>query len=489
MVGEQRKYEVFISSTSQDLGAVRDVLIQTTLRCGHFPSAMELFIAGGARDVEYIEDCIRKSDIFVILVGARYGSVVKDLGKTYTRLEYDLAIKHKKPVLAFLLNDKEYAEERGKLAEGDPERKHDDDLREFRELIKQHPGGFGRIVKFFGLEAIDKLATTYELELQAAIRKLGGKGGWVRSELYDVLETRVHLGEIVGDNPFFQRFVDRLNAFDVLSRRTIEKVPRLKRAIADYFLDQYLGRMIQLGIRNLFFESGSSIAFLSEAFIEWLTEDWIREVYRDLNIQTNNILTYLDFVLSEHIRIELYPYGPPEAKYGATFGPLTTIPRLQPPTSPRPLANKARKVVGEMRKGLIDRYQDRGIILMTASGIELSEESEFPGPHVGSYYNKLFKRALLESACPTVMFLDENKVPKPFDVGDCFPVCDEKMSWSKVCQTNPLAIAIAASTEERFNDLGQLLKEMNLCNIEGKHYGEMAYTLIASNEHFQSLWP
>ncbi|TEU18886.1 MAG: DUF4062 domain-containing protein [Anaerolineales bacterium] len=378
MVGEDRRYEIFISSTSKDLQKVRELLIQTTVQCGHFPSAMELFIAAGAKDLEHIEDCIRKADLFVILIGARYGTVVKDLGKTYTRLEYDLAIEHKKPILAFLLNDKEYAEERGKLAEGDPERKHDDDLREFRELVKQHPEGFGRIVKFFGLEAIDKLAATYELELQDAIRRLGGKGGWIRGELYDVLKTRVSLSAIVGDNPFFKRFVDRLNAFDVLSMRTISKVPHLKRAIADYFLDQYLGRMIESGVRNLFFESGSSIAFLSEAFIERLREDWMLEVYRDLNIQTNNILTHLDFVLSEYIRIEMYPYGPPEAKYGATFGPLTTIPRREPPTRPRLLSKKAREVVGEIRARLTKRYKDHGVILMTASGIELSEESGFP---------------------------------------------------------------------------------------------------------------
>ncbi len=66
------------------------------------------------------------------------------------------------------------------------------------------------------------------------------------------------------------------------------------------------------------------------------------------------------------------------------------------------------------------------------------------------------------------------------------------MSWSKVCQTNPLAIAIAASTEDRAKQLEQFLNEMDLCNIEAKRYAEheeIAYTLIASNEHFQNLWP
>jgi len=487
MVGEHRRYEIFISSTSKDLKEERETLIRTTLKCGHFPSAMELFTVAGAPTVEHIEDCISKADLFVILVGARYGAEVKGLGKTYTELEYEFAIKYEKPILAFLLSDEEYARERGKLKEGDPERKHDDDLRAFRESVKQYAEGVDRHVQFFELEKKGELAEKYALALPDEISKLGGKQGWVRGELYDGLKTKISLGETVSENPFFQRFVDRLNAFDVLSDRCVSKVPHLKRAIANFFLDMYLARIIDAGVRNLFFESGSSIAFLSEAFVKRLLEDWMRKVSPDLRIQTNNILTYLDFVLSERIQVELYPYGPPEKKYGATFGPLTAVPEREYPTHPRLLSKAAREAIEEICDWLIKHYKDRGIILMAASGVDLSKESEFPGLHVGSYYNKLFKRAILAAACPTIIFLDETKMPQEFKIGKCFSVCDEEMTWSSVCQTNPLAIAVATSTKEKAKELERLSSELTLCHVEAK-YEDTCCTLIASNEHFQNLW-
>ncbi|MBM3299217.1 MAG: DUF4062 domain-containing protein [Deltaproteobacteria bacterium] len=488
MIGEDRRYEVFISSTAKDLRKAREALIETTIKCQYFPSAMELFTRVGARSVGLIEDCIRRADVFVILIGARYGSEIEESGKTYTKLEYDLAIKYKKPVLAFLLDEEEYSIERGKLPEGDPERQHDRDLREFRELVKQHPAGGSTFVQYFSLEDIGGLQESCTLALQNAVSDFDGRGGWIRGELYDELKSRTVLDKKVSENRFFKRFVDRLNTFDVLSTRVVEKVPHLKRAIADYFLDQYLGRMIESGVRNLFFESGSSIAFLSEAFIERLDqEDFMRDVSRDLNIQTNNVLTYLDFVLSERVQIELYPYGPPEAKYGATFGPLTVVPRREPPIHPHPLSKKARKAMEEVRDRLAQRYQEHGIIFMAASGVDLAKDSEFPGPHVGSFYNKLFKRAILESGCPTVIFLDETKIPQEFPIGECFSVCDQEFPWVSVCQARPLAIAVATNSEETARKLRRLLEEHNLCNIEDK-YEKTACTLIASNQSFQSLW-
>ena len=42
----ERKYEVFISSTSEDLRDLRDQLFQATIECGHIPSGMELFLGG-----------------------------------------------------------------------------------------------------------------------------------------------------------------------------------------------------------------------------------------------------------------------------------------------------------------------------------------------------------------------------------------------------------------------------------------------------------
>ena len=409
----ERRYEVFLSSTYEDLKDLRKALMNETTTCGHLASGMEFF-ARGARDVDLIRERIRRADIFVILVGARYGSVVRQNNAHFIDLEYDIASELGKPTLAYLLEEGEYNNARSALPEGDSERQFDVQLKQFRERVRQFSDGGGRIVGAFSLKGKhSEILAEYDRDLSRAIVHLAGTGGWVRGEAYDDIRNRVGLEEAVSTNPFFRKFVAELSKFDILSDRIVRKVPELKTSIAKFFWDQYLGQMIESGIGRFFFESGSSIAFLSDQFMRALhDEQWLKEQSPKLELHTNNILTYIDFTLSEAIRIELFPYGSPEKKYGATFGRLTSLPKLQPPKSPRKLTRTASEIVTEMTEWITSRYKNNGVILMTASGLEVSSESPFYGPHVGSYYNMLFKKALLSAACPTVMFLDDKEVAR-----------------------------------------------------------------------------
>ena len=77
------------------------------------------------------------------------------------------------------------------------------------------------------------------------------------------------------------------------------------------------------------------------------------------------------------------------------------------------------------------RTQNLSLFLATASGVELDPKSPFQGPHVGSYHNRLFKRAILSNSQyhPVILFLDEDKVPSAFIPGKCYSVCDPDFSW------------------------------------------------------------
>ena len=257
-----------------------------------------------------------------------------------------------------------------------------------------------------------------------------------------------------------------------------------------YFLDQYLGRMIDSGIRKIFFESGSSIAYLSKAFIDRLNKQEFLSIEADnLYIQTNNILTFLDFILFERVRVELFPYGPPEPKYGATFGPLTKAPVWEPPRDLRRLKSSATKFVDEIREYIKQRYENSGILLTATSGVEISPKSKFPGPHTGSYYNKLFKRAILTSNCPSVMFLDESKISREFEIGLCYSIFDKDVTWQKFCEKAPLAFAVAAKSEEKINEIEELLKPLGFTNIEkAPNSDKTIWNIIASNQLFQSCF-
>ena len=99
----ERRYEVFFSSTYEDLKDIRKSLMEETAKIGNLASGMEFF-PRGARDVDLIEARIRSADVFVLLVGARYGSKVKQQDAHFIDLEYDIAMRLNKPILVYLLN-------------------------------------------------------------------------------------------------------------------------------------------------------------------------------------------------------------------------------------------------------------------------------------------------------------------------------------------------------------------------------------------------
>lgn len=160
----KRRYEVFLSSTFEDLRDIRDALIHETIAIGHFPQVMEHFTAETTSDQHFLRARISQADIFVILIGARYGSSVRKGRGTFTQLEYDTALTLNKPILAFVLNEEEFHASRSGLAEGHPERFHDAELRKFRERVLEHQDGHGRIAKFFSLrpENRDQLIEAYQ---------------------------------------------------------------------------------------------------------------------------------------------------------------------------------------------------------------------------------------------------------------------------------------------------------------------------------------
>jgi hypothetical protein len=96
-----KKYQVFISSTFTDLIAERQTVLRAVLDLGHIPSGMEIFQAADVGQFEYIKKVINECDYYVLIIGARYGSV-DAAGVSFTEKEYDYAVEQKKTVLAFI---------------------------------------------------------------------------------------------------------------------------------------------------------------------------------------------------------------------------------------------------------------------------------------------------------------------------------------------------------------------------------------------------
>lgn len=96
-----RRYQVFVSSTYEDLHDERREVMQGLLALKCIPTGMELFPAANDYSWTHIQRFIAECDYYVVIVGGRYGSKAKT-GKSYTEMEYDYAVEVGLPTLAFL---------------------------------------------------------------------------------------------------------------------------------------------------------------------------------------------------------------------------------------------------------------------------------------------------------------------------------------------------------------------------------------------------
>ncbi len=165
------KLQVFISSTYKDLKEERQSAVQTILRCGHIPAGMELFIAGDKSQWEIIQKWIGESDVYVLILGTRYGSIEPQTGVSYTELEYDYAISLGLPFFAVVISDEGI--EQKKKVEGVEiiEKDNSIKLEEFRKKVLNKISSFFTDTKDLKLSVYESLSTIASEHQNA---------GWIR---------------------------------------------------------------------------------------------------------------------------------------------------------------------------------------------------------------------------------------------------------------------------------------------------------------------
>ncbi|MGV8827080.1 MAG: DUF4062 domain-containing protein [Breznakibacter sp.] len=101
----KKKLQIFISSTYIDMKEERQSAVEAILKSGNIPAGMELFTAGNESQLQTIMRWIDESDIYVLLLGGRYGSIEKSSGLSYTEVEYDYAVSQKKPYFSIVITE------------------------------------------------------------------------------------------------------------------------------------------------------------------------------------------------------------------------------------------------------------------------------------------------------------------------------------------------------------------------------------------------
>jgi len=132
----RKRLQVFVSSTYDDLKVERQAAVEAILSHGHIPAGMELFTSGDESQMDVIKQWIEDSDVYLLILGGRYGSIEPNSGKSYTQLEYEYAIELGKPYFACVV--KEVAQEHRLREHGSKvtETENPKELKAFRQLVE-----------------------------------------------------------------------------------------------------------------------------------------------------------------------------------------------------------------------------------------------------------------------------------------------------------------------------------------------------------------
>ncbi len=166
------KYQVFISSTYTDLIDERQAAVEAVLESGNIPAGMEQFTSGNIAQWELIKNWIKQSDIYMLIIGCRYGTKHPKSHRSYTEMEYMYAKKINKPIFA-LLASSSFIE--NKIKDGFVDI-HSNDyflLIKFKSVISK------KIVNYFDNRDQIKLFTVRSLN--EICDKINESSGWVKN--------------------------------------------------------------------------------------------------------------------------------------------------------------------------------------------------------------------------------------------------------------------------------------------------------------------
>ena len=178
-----KRYQIFISSTFSDLKEERNKVMQTIMSLDCIPAGMELFPAMDEEQFEFIKRIIDDCDYYLLIVGARYGSMDEN-GVSYTEKECDYAISKGIPVIAFLHHDISSLP----MNKADLEAELRKKLEAFRKKVET-----GRLVQYW--KNADDLNAKVAVSLPKTI-KMFPRTGWVRANLQSNAESLQEMNEL-----------------------------------------------------------------------------------------------------------------------------------------------------------------------------------------------------------------------------------------------------------------------------------------------------
>jgi hypothetical protein len=220
------KYQVFVSSTFEDLKDERRKVIEAILNLGHIPVGMEVFQAGDESQWAHIQRRIEECDYYLVIVAERYGS--EQDGKSYTQMEYEFAREIGIPTAAFLLHSDARRTWPRDRVEFEKRTKVDT----FRTICQQ------KLIKHWSNG--DELASQVILALSELTRTNPGVG-WVRADRVPSDKVMTELSRLSEEKRRLQEQVEKLSASTNLTipQDVLYRINQLQMSFLDTYVEGF----------------------------------------------------------------------------------------------------------------------------------------------------------------------------------------------------------------------------------------------------------
>lgn len=195
-----RKYQVFISSTYSDLVEERKKVLDVLLMADCIPAGMEAFVATDLEQFEVIKRVIDLCDYYVLIIGQRYGSINPQTGISYTEMEYDYAIEKNIPVLVFAMDESVKLEDT--KTENDEEKRSK--LYSFRSKALNN-----RLCSIW--KNTDELVGQIAVSIMTAKENIK-RPGWQRGADYDEASLRREIMKLQDENDQLRNELEKANS-------------------------------------------------------------------------------------------------------------------------------------------------------------------------------------------------------------------------------------------------------------------------------------
>ena len=179
-----RKFSIFISSTYEDLKKERQALVGVALENNLIPVGMEQFHAAPTSQWNVITKMINESDLYLLVIGGRYGSIDKETGLSYTEKEYNYAKTKGLPVFVLI-------KETSAISESEKDTGNDkyDKMKRLDEFRKRAEND-GNTVDYF--TDLDSLRYAASATFGNVIDYVDDNAGWVRyRDIADIINEEV----------------------------------------------------------------------------------------------------------------------------------------------------------------------------------------------------------------------------------------------------------------------------------------------------------